>query len=140
MIALVTTLVLTTAVAVGSVPPNDHERPISAAMMTAFTPSDASSLSRLERSQPNDPLKNGAITGAIAGGLAVAVLATAGCAVGSVMGGDSSCTGPVLVGTAVGAGLGALIGVGIDAMFDQAPQHVLPSGSRRKGIRLHLRF
>src|SRR5688500_3182609 len=68
-----------------------------------------------------DSLKNGAAIGAVAGGITVAALASVGCSVGSLLGGeDSSCAGATVAGAAIGAGLGALIGVGVDAMFDRS--------------------
>jgi hypothetical protein len=40
----------------------------------------------------------------------------------------------------MGAGLGALIGVGVDALFEQASSWQLPSGGRRVGVRIRVAF
>ena len=96
---------------------------------------------RQQAAKSNDSLKNGAIVGAIAGGLTVGVLAATGCAAGGALGvGESDCGGPVLVGMAIGAGLGALIGVGVDALFQRVPQTGRDPRGVRKGLQVRLRF
>ena len=93
-------------------------------------------------SRPRDSLKNGAIIGAIAGAAAGAFLAAVGCGLGDVWGGEdtSSCAGGTLILVGMGAGFGALIGVGVDAWFEQAPSSGLPSGGKRVGMRIRLVF
>jgi len=44
------------------------------------------------------------------------------------------------VGAAVGGGIGALIGVGIDALFEVAPSPAGISLGRLKGLRVRRRF
>ncbi len=88
-----------------------------------------------------DPLKNGAVIGAIAGGLTGAALWGLGCAATSGLGTEEdTCTGAMLVGGAVGAGLGAVIGLGIDAMFEQAPYPGIGASGRRAGLRVRIGF
>lgn len=88
-----------------------------------------------------DSLRNGAIIGAVAGGLSGVVLGTVGCATTAGLGDpDSSCTGGVLLVGAIGAGLGAVIGLGIDAMFEQAPYPGLGRTGTRTGLRMRIRF
>ena len=89
-----------------------------------------------------DSLKNGAITGAVAGALAGAVLAGVGCSVGDALGEspESNCIRGTVILMGIGTGLGALIGIGIDALFEQGPSPVMPLGGRRVGVRLTWRF
>ena len=92
-------------------------------------------------SPPRDSLKNGAIIGAIAGAAAGAFLAAIGCGLGDVWGGEdtSSCAGGTMILVGTGAGFGALIGVGVDALFEQAPSG-LPPGGKRVGMRVRFAF
>lgn len=110
-----------------------------AARMASETLVSAETAARVPQPAP-DSLKNGAIIGAVAGGVSFAVLGAAGCALGGLYDGDSDCAGPVIVLTAAGAGLGALIGVGVDALFERAPGPAGAPGGMRKGIRLRVRF
>jgi len=89
-----------------------------------------------------DSLKNGAIIGAIAGAAAGAFLAAIGCGLGDVWGGEdtSSCAGGTMILVGMGAGFGALIGVGVDALFEQTPSSGLPSGGKRVGMRVRVAF
>jgi hypothetical protein len=69
-----------------------------------------------------DSLKNGATIGAIIGGIAL------GGFVGWLCNtlqepSDPSCLPPALLYTGVGAGIGAVAGLGIDALFARQPQH-----------------
>jgi hypothetical protein len=59
-----------------------------------------------------DSLWNGALTGAAVGGVAMAAYASRTCE-------DATCIAPVAFWTAISAGIGAAIGVGIDALFDR---------------------
>lgn len=112
--------------------------PLARAAQTYVAPAGAMAA---RRQQPaRDSLKNGAIIGAVAGGVSFAVLGSAGCALGGLYGGESDCTGPLIGLTAAGAGLGALIGVGVDALFERAPSTAGTPGGMRKGIRLRVRF
>ena len=138
MIASITSLALVAALT--GVPAHtsvkyQDPRPISAAA-TAATFTDATA-----RTSPppasRDSLKNGALIGAIAGGVTVGLLATVGCGMGGLMSArEPSCGGATVAGAAVGAGLGALIGVGIDAMFERSPD----GRGTRKGVRVRIRF
>ena len=88
-----------------------------------------------------DSLINGALIGAIAGGLVGAVLAGIGCALpepGSSEGGSCSSGTMILVG--IGTGLGAAIGVGVDALFEHGPSATMPMAGRRRGVQLRFGF
>lgn len=94
-----------------------------------------------------DSLRNGAVIGAIAGGVSGLLLAAIGCGIGEAItdihGGDTTdegCAGPQIIGTIAGAGVGALIGIGVDAMFERAPHPAAGARGVRKGIRLSFRF
>ena len=72
--------------------------------------------------EDRDSLKNGAAIGAIIGGIAL------GGFVGWLCNAlqepsDPSCLPPALLYTGVGAGIGAVAGLGIDALFVRQPQH-----------------
>ena len=150
MISLAASLALSTAMTVAAstnVARVPHDGTLARAAAAAF--------SRIQADAPvpraassNDSLRNGAIIGAIAGGLTVATLASFGCGVGEALSeqfgapesSHGSCSGPLIVGAAIGAGLGALIGVGMDAMLEQAPGMGAGHGGRRKGVRLRVQF
>src|SRR5512132_171899 len=88
-----------------------------------------------------DSLRNGAIIGAIAGGLSGIVLGAVGCATVSALGdSNDSCTGGMFLVGAIGAGAGAVIGLGVDAIFEQAPYPGLGRTGKRTGLRLRIRF
>lgn len=89
-----------------------------------------------------DSLKNGAIIGAIAGAAAGAFLAAIGCGLGDLWGGEdtSSCAGGTMILVGMGAGFGALIGVGVDALFERVPFSGQPAGGRRVGVRIRVAF
>jgi hypothetical protein len=90
-----------------------------------------------------DSLKNGAIIGAVSGGALGALAGAYGCALGGVPdagSGEPSCGSDVLVGAALGAIVGAFIGVGIDALFERAPHPAVGAEGRRIGVRLKVRF
>ncbi|MBA3948528.1 MAG: hypothetical protein H0X44_01120 [Acidobacteria bacterium] len=59
-----------------------------------------------------DSLWNGAITGALVGGVSMAAYASRTCD-------DATCIAPVAFWTAISAGIGAAVGIGIDALFDR---------------------
>ena len=143
MISLVASLALSTAMTVAastSVEPVQHDGPLARAAAAAFSRSQADK-SAAHLASSNDPLKNGAIIGTLVGGVSVALGAGSACALDDLLGAQgSSCTGAMIVGGAIGASLGALIGVGIDAMFDRAPGTGVSAVGRRKGVRLRFGF
>jgi hypothetical protein len=75
----------------------------------------------LQTSQPRDSLRNGAIIGAIIGAATGACMAAFGCAIvkatGGEVPGEESCVGFSVFLVGAGTGVGAAIGVGVDAMF-----------------------
>ena len=114
-----------------------------AAPSLSFSPDSLAVRPVAAAARSGDSLKNGAIIGAVAGGITVAALASVGCSVGNLLGGDESgCGGATVAGAAIGAGLGALAGVGIDAMFDRSTYAHPVSGvkARRIGLRVRLTF
>ena len=118
---------------------------ISSAVATVFSPGAATAQAPARRARipANDPVTNGAIIGAVAGGLSFAVLASAGCAAGDVLNTNekrTSCTGPTLIGAGLGMVIGAALGAGIDSLFEQAPSVGGLARGTRKGVRLHWRF
>src|SRR3954462_405522 len=70
-----------------------------------------------------DSLKNGALIGLTVGAVSGLFLGAVGCglSVGLSETGETSCTGPVLVGALIFGAAGAGIGAGIDALFERAP-------------------
>jgi hypothetical protein len=151
MLEVFVPVALSAALSLGPAAPVRGTQPgvLAAAVAKAFSPRDEMLMRSKELTQDTrrDSLSNGAVTGAIAGGLGGVVLGALGCAVGDAVsqswGGESSgggCAGPVILLGAAGAGIGALIGVGVDAMFEQTPQVAgIPAG-RRKGVRVRWRF
>jgi hypothetical protein len=93
-------------------------------------------------SPQRDSLTNGAIIGAIVGAATGAVRAAVGCGLAEISdGGDTSgCAGGTALLIGIGAGAGALIGVGVDALVEQGPSPGLPAGGRRVGVRVRFDF
>jgi hypothetical protein len=102
------------------------------------------STSVLQPSPPRDSLKNGAIIGAIIGAATGACMAAFGCAIvketGGEIPGEESCAGFSIFLVGAGIGVGAAIGVAVDAMFERNPSAGLPGGGRRTVLRLKFRF
>jgi hypothetical protein len=89
------------------------------------------------RQAQRDSVRNGALIGAIAGAAAGATLIAATCNDSSS---DEGVCTPMMVGFAgLGGMLGCLVGVGVDAMFEQAPGANGAAG-RRRGVRLRVTF
>ena len=78
------------------------------------------------RVQPRDSLKNGAIIGAVVGGLAMGVFAGVICYALHEEGNPSCVPGTLMIG-ALGAGIGAAAGAGIDALATRPPTLVRPT-------------
>jgi hypothetical protein len=97
-----------------------------------------------QTSQPHDSLKNGAIIGAVIGAATGAVMAAFGCMIIRETEGETpdspGCVGPAVFLVGTGAGLGAAIGVGVDAMFERGPSATLPAGGRRTVFRVRFKF
>jgi hypothetical protein len=81
---------------------------------------------------PRDSVKNGAVIGAIVGGVIFGGFVTFLCnALQEPT--DPSCLGSSLLGIAIGAGGGAAAGAGIDALFMRAPSvRPLAAGVQRQ--------
>lgn len=84
---------------------------------TTFHASPIESQIRLTQTGSRDSLKNGAAIGAVVAGVATGLFIGQLCRVFNDS--DSSCWPPVLLWTAAGAGAGALIGAGVDALFQR---------------------
>ena len=83
---------------------------------------DALAVEQPPMRERRDSLKNGALIGAIIGGVAL------GGFVGWLCNAlqepsDPSCLPPSLLYVGVGAGIGAVAGLGVDALFARTPQH-----------------
>lgn len=149
MITVFTSLALASALslpaAAHSQPDTRDQRPLARAVAAAFdSPALAPSPAATFQNGSRDSLTNGMIIGAVAGGLLGAVGGAMGCGYGEILDAfpdeEESCTTPTLVGAIVGAGLGSLLGAGVDAMFERAPHLGPASGARRTGLRVHFRF
>ena len=148
MITVFTSLALASALSFpAAAQPTDARdaRPLGRAVATAWrSPALSPTPAATFQNGSRDSLKNGAIIGAIAGGLLGAVGGAMGCGVGELLSEapveEDSCTGPTLVGAVIGAGLGSLVGAGVDAMFERAPYLGPGSGARRTGVRVRWRF
>ena len=84
----------------------------------AFHAAPLEARDRLTQARPRDSLKNGAVIGAVVGGAAAGLMIGYLCHVFN----DSDelrCWQPVLLWTALGAGGGALVGAGVDALFQR---------------------
>ena len=87
------------------------------------------------RPQPKDPLRNGALWGALAG----AVTGALSCLVNPQCGGDDEIAAAVTLGLAgVGAAAGAAIGAGVDAAVKGPKLIVYAAPAARGGSRLSL--
>lgn len=118
-------------------------RLISAAVAEAVFPAATAERvsARLARpSSSRDSLKNGALFGAVIGAALGGVVGAVGCGLSSMFSEEPRCGGQTLVGAVGGAGLGALIGVGIDALFEHAQHPLTGDGNRRTIVRLRVRF
>jgi len=117
---MLTTLALTVALATASSQSNGApDRPISRHLeRTVFTATSLPTTAPLPQAGSRDSLKNGAAIGAVVLG------AVTGVSIGYLChtfndDDDLPCWQPVLLWTAAGAGAGALIGAGIDALFQR---------------------
>lgn len=83
---------------------------------------DALAMEQPSMREPRDSVKNGAVIGAIIGGIALGGFVGWLCNMLQEPS-DPSCLAPSLLYTGVGAGIGAGAGAGIDALFARPPQH-----------------
>ncbi len=126
---VLTTLALTVALAASPQTLNDSKRPIAHHLaQTSFQQTQTDFQTRLTQTGSRDSLKNGAVVGAVIGGAATGLLIGYLCHTFNDND-DLPCWQPVLLWTAGGAGAGALIGAGVDALFQ-----------RRLGFRATVRF
>ena len=153
MIELIASALIATSASVGTIAPLHSSAPAQRPPLTAASRATAGTIAsggaaptRVIQNGSNDSVKNGALIGLVTGGLLGMVGGALGCGVGTDFmqsfpdESEDSCTGPAIVGALVGGGLGALMGAGVDAMFDQAPGTGMDGRGRRKGIRLTWRF
>lgn len=149
MIEFVAAMVLSTSLSVSQQDPAAAPTPVrlSVARAGVFGPTPATGAAGVPQQEAAtaDPVRDGAKKGAIAGGLAGVVLGAAGCGAAQAAsagwgGQQGGCGGAILVLGAVGAGVGALIGVGVDAMFERAPGPDFGPASHRRGLRVRVSF
>ena len=148
MIIVLTSLALASALSLPHAQPRPHTgaaRPIARAIAgVASSPALASSPAPAFQNGSHDSVKNGLIIGAVAGGVLGALGGAMGCGYGEILDtfpdDEDSCTGPTLAGALIGAGLGSLLGAGVDALFDRAPYAGAGPGARRTGVRVRWRF
>lgn len=123
---------------------SENGRPLATAAAGAFaSPAHMQDATHPGLTPPRDSLKNGAIIGAVVGGLGGIAIASVGCGIARATNEtdeDVNCAGFIFGFGAVGAFVGSAIGVGVDAMFEQAPHAPTGTTGRRKGVRLNWRF
>lgn len=96
---------------------------------------------RTASTQPvRDSLKNGAIIGAVIGAVASVVVTRAACGLDKAAGGDDGCGNEMVLAAAIGAGLGAATGAGVDALFQRVPGPLGGASASRVTVRLRMRF
>ncbi len=93
-----------------------------------------------------DSLKNGAIIGGVVAGVGMGSFIYWLCNALDDTGGDQPCAGPALVWAGIAGAGGALVGAGVDALFDGTPQARMkprpgmPPRSVRPGVAIRWRF
>lgn len=95
------------------------------------------------QSSSRDSIKNGALIGLITGGVLGMLGGATGCASGEILDAfpeESSCSGAMVGGALIGGGIGAVLGAGVDALFEQAPGTGSDVRGRRTGVRVRWRF
>lgn len=118
-------------------------RPISTAVAETVFPAATAERARARLARPSssrDSLKNGALLGAVIGAALGGVVSAVGCGLSNMFSEESRCGGQTIAGAAGGAGLGAHIGGGIDALLDDAQHPMTGGGDRRTIVRLHVKF
>ena len=89
--------------------------------------------------EDRDSLKNGALIGAVIGGIALGGFVGWLCNMLQEPS-DPSCAPPALLYTGVGAGIGAVAGLGIDALFIRAPGAPAPRQTPNPGFGARVSF
>ncbi len=118
-------------------------RPISTAVAQAVFPGATAERARARLARPSssrDSLKNGALIGAVIGAALGAMAGSVICGVTSIGNEARRCGVQRIAGASGGAGLGALIGCGIDALLDDAQHPLIGGGDWRTIVRLHVKF
>lgn len=93
-----------------------------------------------------DSLKNGAIIGGVVAGAGMGAFIYWLCNALDDTGGDQPCAGPALAWAGIAGAGGALVGAGVDALFDATPQARMkprpgvPPRSVRPGVAVRWRF
>ena len=87
-----------------------------------------------------DSLKNGAIAGAITGGLAMGGFVGLLCYAMDDSPGRGDCIAAGALWTGIGAAGGALLGAGVDALFERAPRARATTIPNGPSARVRLRF
>jgi hypothetical protein len=126
---MLTTLALTVALSGPPqlIDPPDHGPIARHIEQTVFSQDPMRAETRFRQAGSRDSLKNGAVIGAVVGGIATGLLMGYVCHLVSDT--DTNCWPAALVYAAGGAGAGALVGAGVDALFQ-----------RRVGVRVPIKF
>jgi hypothetical protein len=94
---------------------------------TVFHKAPMAAQSRFAQAGTRDSLKNGAVIGAVVGGAATGLFIGYLCHIFNDN--DMNCWAAAALWTGIGAGAGALVGAGVDALFQ-----------RRVGVRVPIKF
>jgi hypothetical protein len=114
---MLSTLGLAVALTLAPVQANDAARPITRHIEgTSFVAADSADR-RFEQAAARDTLHNGARVGAIVGGVIAGAAVAYFC--GAFRDDGGPCWPPVVLWSAIGAGTGALVGAGVDALFER---------------------
>lgn len=87
-----------------------------------------------------DSLRNGAIAGAITGGIALGGFVGLVCFAMDDTEGSGDCIAASALWTGIGAAGGAALGAGVDALFDRAPRARATTIPKGPSARVRLRF
>lgn len=133
LLALTLTATLTT-------PSTPLPRPTAPLMTQAVTLAMAPVPARAAMPPGGDSLKNGAIAGAITGGIAMGGFVGLLCFAMDDSPGSGDCVAATALYAGIGAAGGAAIGAGVDALFDRAPRARATTIPKGPTARVRLRF
>lgn len=103
-------------VAASPAPPDAADRPIARYLAASTIAPEPASAAATSQVRTRDPLKNGAITGAVIGGIVTGVGIALLCHAFNDTGAPL-CWKATLLWAGIGAGAGAAVGAGVDALF-----------------------
>lgn len=130
-------LTLTATLSVPTAPPPQPATPLmTQAVALAMAPSPA----HAAPPPGGDSLKNGAIAGAITGGIAMGGFVGLLCFAMDDSEGSGDCIAPTALWAGIGAAGGAALGAGVDALFDRSPRARATTLPKAPLARVRLRF